>query len=207
VRSYWEGVWVINEAAFDVDGYTDGLGRNSGEALREPHQHVGSGAAFIARVVEVKKLPGGAMLLAVTRGGQCVVATVPGSSGHLRGQDCLIAGLVSGGDGSLPLVSAARACPVHEVDAKYRGRNPEPMPAALEKLLTRRPPPAPTEAGNSSPAKSLLNKARMYAQNNMKSKAIPILEEILKKHGDSDQAKEARELLQRLDPARYPPKK
>jgi TolA-binding protein len=68
-------------------------------------------------------------------------------------------------------------------------------------------PPAQTTPSAPKSAESTLAHARVYIQNNMKTQAIAILKELLKDYPESEQAASARELLEQLDPAEYPPKK
>ena len=207
VRSYWDGVWVLNELAFDDERYADGLGRGAARALRNAQRRAGSPAAFVARVADVADVPGGAILMTVTEEGQCVAVAVPGRAAGLAGKDCLIAGIVRGHDATLPLIGAAAVRAVHKADPKYRTRNPAPMPEDLTRLTQRRPVYIEPPAGTPSPAETLLAKARMYALNNLKAKAIGLLKQIRKEHPGTDQAEAALELLGKLDPVNYPPKK
>lgn len=202
VHAYWDGLWVLNELAFSDYDYARDLTASAADALRAAQQRSGTATAFAAYVTKIQNVPGGSMVLAVTRQGQPVAVAMPGLAGRLEGQKCLIAGVIRGADGTLPLLGAATIRSVHKVDPKYRSRNPDPLPLALEKLTKPTPvhTPIPPE-DKPDPAERLLAKARMYAQNDMKAKAIPILKEILKSHPDSEQAETAREMLARIDPA------
>ena len=68
-------------------------------------------------------------------------------------------------------------------------------------------PAAPPETREADPAAQALTRAKMYIQNDLKAKAVDILKQLIEDYPKSEQAAAALELLEKLAPAEYPPKK
>ena len=211
VRPYWDGMRLLGELAFLDRRYGAEVNQAAATILSAPRKNVGNPVVFVGRVVDIQTVPNGVLLLAVFGNrNQCVVVGCPGQITAPAGQDCQIAGIVYGSAGELPLISAASVEAVHKADWDYRRKHPAPLPPELEKLEARRlmsAPPAQTTPSAPKSAESTLAHARVYIQNNMKTQAIAILKELLKDYPESEQAATARQLLEQLDPAEYPPKK
>jgi len=209
VGPYWEGMRLLGELAFLNRMYGAQANRAAAQMLSAPQKNIGEPVAFGGYVAGVRTANKGAFLLVVVGNtNQCVVAECPGSVTDLAGQYCQIAGIVYGSDGSLPLVSAASVEVMHKVDPAYRAKHPAPLPPELARLAARRVmPPVPTDTREPDLAEQALKRARMYIQNNLKAKAVDILKELIADYPKSEQAATALELLEKLAPAEYPPKK
>jgi len=209
VAPYWDGMRLLGELAFLDRMYGAQANRAATQMLSAPQKNVGNPVAFGAYVADVRTADKGAFLLVVLGNtNQCVAVGCPGSIPDLAGQYCQIAGIVYGSNGSLPLVAAAGVEVVHKVDPDYRRKHPAPLPPELAKMAARRlMPAAPAETREPAPAAQALARARMYIQNDMKAKAVDILKELIKDYPKSEQAAAALELLEKLAPAEYPPKK
>jgi S1-C subfamily serine protease len=209
VAPYWEGMRLLGELAFLDRMYGAQANRAATQMLSAPQKNVGNPVAFGAHVADVRTADKGTFLLVVLGNtNQCVAVGCPGSIPDLAGQYCQIAGIVYGSNGSLPLVAAAGVEVVHKVDPDYRRKHPAPLPPELAKMAARRlMPAAPAETREPAPAAQALARARMYIQNDLKAKAVDILKELIKDYPKSEQAAAARQLLEELAPAEYPPKK
>ena len=209
VGPYWEGMRLLDELAFlDLSRGAE-VNKAAAEILSQPQKNVGNPVVFCGYVVDVQTVPNGSLLLVVpgkTRQG--VVVGCPGHTAALAGQYCQIAGIVYGSDAKLPLVCAAGVHALHKADSQYRSKHLSPLPPELAKMAARKLlPPTPAADGESNPAEQMLARARLYIQNNMKTQAVPILKQLIEDYPKSEQADTARELLGKIDPAEYPPKK
>jgi S1-C subfamily serine protease len=209
VGPYWEGMRLLGELAFLDRRYGAEVNQTAATILSAPQKNVGNPVVFVGRVVDIRTVPNGALLLAVFGNrNQCVVVGCPGRITALADQNCQIAGIVYGSAGELPLVSAASVEVVHKADPEYRRKHPAPLPPGLAELAARKlMPSAPADSSEPESAEQALTHARMYIQNNMKTKAIAILKKLIEDYPKSEEAASARELLEQLDPAEYPPKK
>jgi len=211
VGPYWEGTRLLGEVAFFDYGHSSQMNQIAAGILSAPRKNTGNPVVFLCYVIDTQTIPNGSLLLTVLAGSnKCVVVECPGQVTVPLDQYCQIAGIVYGSDGSLPLVSAAGVEGVHKADPKYRAKHPAPLPPELAKMAARKliaPPSSLADTREPDPAEQALVRARMYMQNNMSSKAIDILKGLLKNFPESKQAVTARQLLEELAPAEYPPKK
>jgi S1-C subfamily serine protease len=209
VRPYWEGMRLLGELAFLDRTFGADVNQAAAQMLSAPQKNVGNPVAFSGHVADVRAANKGAFLLVVLgNADRCVAVVCPGDVTDLAGRYCQIAGIVYGSDGSLPLVCAASVEVVHKVDPEYRAKHPAPLPPELAKMAAGRlMSPAPDDTREPAPAEQALARAQMYLQNNMRTKAVDILKELIKDYPKSEQAAAALELLETLAPDEYPPKK
>jgi S1-C subfamily serine protease len=112
--AYRNAMSVIDEAAFRDARYAQALTRPARQVLDSPQKNYGNPAVFVGRIHSVTQQPSGSFLLVwPLESTQLVVVAFPGKVTAVKGQRCLVAGLMAGRAETMPVVGAVRISGLH----------------------------------------------------------------------------------------------
>jgi len=187
-----DGCDALERTAFDDAIYAGDLNAKAEMALADPNSSLGKPVVFFGAVAEVRAA-GDFSLLLMNVSGRAAMVFYRGKVDDLKEAHCQVAGIISGVEGSTPLVLAATVVPVHTPNPAYKSTRPRSRVPRLAPDQNQSPTPQ-----ESNSAGDLLRTAKLFIQGKLRARAIEVLRDLTQKYPKSEEANEAKDLLKDL---------
>ncbi len=194
---------LLDEIACDQHAFGQELNRRASGVLGMPQKYVGETTAFVGQIHAVFQAPDYSLLLVrLYASSQFVIVACRTHVSALRGQYCLVAGMVAAAGRTSPAVLAIAVNAVHPVDPRYRAKHALPDMPMLKRVEASRPPEAalpdkPSPDAPEAEAEKLLQLAENFLGNKLRSLAKKRLEKLLESYPNTAAGKKGRKLYEK----------